>query len=226
MQELQKIDLQRDDAKRKLEAIVEQIADPPFVEGLDTECEAQTLLAAQAAGALREAAAAVETAQRRIDAADKRLYGGAETNPRVLEDLQRDLYAQRQRLTELRDAELAARNHSDENAAAERWLRELRETSLHIWNTGQAELREQRDNAQSQVTALNQLVDEQRKRLSQSDLSVYDAYRLRRPRVVAAVAGGVCEECRLTLPTMIITRARRANDPIECPSCGCLVKVA
>ena len=168
----------------------------------------------------------METAERRIDAADKRLYGGAETNPRVLEDLQRDLYSQRQHLIELRDAQLAARNQADEAASGERWLRQLRESSLNIWNGQQAELRELREQAQEQVDELSRQVDERRARLAEADLGIYDEYRRRRPRVVAEVAGGVCDECRLRLPTMIITRARRADGPTECPSCGCLVRVA
>lgn len=226
MQELQEVDLQRDDVVRMLQTIVDQIADHPHVDTLDGEIEAQGQVAAQAAGALREASAAVETSERRIDAADKRLYGGAETNPRVLEDLQRDLYSQRQHLVELRDAELAARNQADEAANGERWLRELREASLNIWNSQQAELRELREQAQEQVDGLSLQVDERRARLTEADLRIYDEYRQRRPRVVAEVAGGVCDECRLRLPTMIITRARRADGPTECPSCGCLVRVA
>lgn len=226
MQELQEIDLRRDDANRTLQMIADQIAGHPYLEALDGEIEAQVQTAAQAAGALREAGAAVETAQRRIEAANKRLYGGEETNPRVLEDLERDLYAQRQHLVTLRDAELAARNQEDEAANGERWLRELRERSLGIWNEQQAELRELCDQAEQRVANLTAQAEQQRGRLLEADLRIYDEYRQRRPRVVAEVAGGVCDECRLTLPTMVITRARRGDAPIECPSCGCLVRVA
>lgn len=226
MQELQEIDLRRDDAKRRLAMITEQIAAHPYLEALDGEIEAQAQAAVQAAGTLREAGAAVETAQRRIEAANKRLYGGGETNPRVLEDLERDLYAQRQHLVTLRDAELAARNQADDTAGGERWLREMRERSLNIWNEQQGELRELCDDAERRVATLTTQAEQQRGRLVEADLRIYDEYRRRRPRVVAEVAGGVCEECRLMLPTMIITRAQRGDVPIECPSCGCLVRVA
>ncbi len=226
MQELQQVDLQRDDAKRVLQTVVEQITDPPFVEALDAENEAQALLSATAARESREAEAIVGTAQRRIQAADERLYGGTITDHRTLEELQRDLYSQRQNLGPLSDANLAARQRAEEAATAERWLRELSEQALAIWDTRQTQLRAERDEAQARVDDLSVLVEQRRVRLNDSDLRTYDEYRQRRPRVVAGVAGGVCEECRLTLPTMIITRARRADRPIECPSCGCLVRVA
>ena len=226
MQELQQVDLQRDDAKRVLQMVVEQITDPPFVEALDGEVEAQALLSLTAARESREAEAIVGTAQRRIQASDDRLYGGTITDHRTLEELQRDLYSQRQNLGPLSDANLAARQGAEEATTAERWLRDFREQALAIWNTRQTQLRTERDEAQAHVDDLSVLVEQRRVHLNESDLRTYDEYRQRRPRVVAGVAGGVCEECRLTLPTMIITRARRADRPIECPSCGCLVRVA
>ena len=226
MQELQKVDLQRDEARRRLEGVLAQISEHPHLAALNAELEAQTQAAAQAAAAGREAAAAVEQAQRRIEAADERLYGGSITNPRTLTELQSDLYAQRQKLVELQDAALASRQQAEESFGAERWLRQLRERSLEIWNERQSELTAQRDTAQQRMDELTALVDQHRLRLREADLEVYDEYRRRRPRVVAAVAGGVCEECHLALPTMVITRARRSVEPIECPSCGCLVRVA
>ena len=227
LQELQEVDLLRDNANRTLQAILEQIEDPPFVEALDAEIEAQAQATQQLAGEAREAAAVVETAQRRIDAADERLYGGSVTNPRTLEEIQRDLYAQRQAMVGLKDADIKARQLSEDAFVAERWLRALRAKSLEIWNVRQADLVEQRGAVQSQVDELTAQIDARREQISEADLRIYDQYRRRRPRVVAGVAGGVCEECRLALPTMVITRARRGGDhPIECPSCGCLVKVA
>ena len=226
MQELQEIDLLRDEALRGLQAILDQITDAPFVAALDQEIEAQVQVSEQAASASREAAALVETAERRIQAADDRLYGGSVTNPRTLSEIQRDLYAQRRNLIDLQSSASGVNRESEEATTAERWLRDLRKTSLEIWNARQTELTGQRDAIQTRVDQLTERVDAARTRLNAADLAIYDEYRRRRPRVVAGVAGGVCEECRLALPTMVITRARRGGDPIECPSCGCLVKVA
>lgn len=226
MQELQEIDLLRDEALRALQAILDQITDPPFTAALDQEIEAQALIVGQAAGMTREAAATVETAERRIQAADERLYGGSVTNPRTLSEIQRDLYAQRRNLIDLQGVARTVERESEEAASAERWLRGLRDKSLEIWGARQSELKTQRDTAQTRVDQLTERVEAARTRLNAADLAVYDEYRRRRPRVVAGVAGGVCEECRLALPTMVITRARRGGAPIECPSCGCLVKVA
>ena len=226
MQELQEIDLLRDAALRALEAATAQIGPPPFMEALDAEIEAQAESAKQADLRLREARAQVETAERRIEATDKRLYGGAESEHRVLQELQADLYSQRQEIVPMRDGALAAERALEAAVEAERWLRNMRKATASNWEQRQAELVEAKAEAEAQAAELTERVEAQRRRLDGEDLATYDGYRRRGPHVVAAVAGGVCGECRLSLPTMVITRARRAVRPVECPSCGCLVRVS
>lgn len=226
MQQLQKIDLLRDDANRKLREIAEQIGPAPFLDALDAEIEAQTDAAGKSRADLAEARAQVELAERRMEATDERIYGGTITDHRTLQDLQGDLYTQRQNLVPMKDAALAAQHAAEAAAEAESWLRQLRVKAASQWDERQADLAGRRDEAERLLAELTAQVGAQRARLAAEDLATYDDYRLRGPRVVAPVAGGVCGECRLSLPTMVITRARRADRPIECPSCGCLVRVS
>ena len=206
MQELQQVDLQRDDAKRVLQTVVEQIIDPPFVEALDGEIEAQALLSLTAARESREAEAIVGTAQRRIQASDEQTLRRHDHRPsHARRAAARPLLTAPE--TSARSAMQTSRRVSAPKRAAiaERWLRDFREQAVAIWNTRQTQLRADRDEAQDHVDDLSVLVEQRRVRLTDSDLGTYDEYRQRRPRVVAGVVGGVCEECRLTLPTMIIT---------------------
>ena len=225
MQQLQEVDIQRDQANRELQLIVDQIADPPFVAQLDGEIDQQEDEASRADHAVREAHAAVQTAQRRIEVTDQRLYSGSITDHRTLEELQRDLYSQRQQLPPLADAEQRARNDAEDAHAAAAWLRNLRTGALDAWNARQSDLTFQRQAAQEQVDELSRQVEILRDQMAQDDLDVYDQYRRRRARVVANVAGGVCAECRIALPTIVVSRARRGGRAVECPSCGCLLRV-
>ena len=84
LQQLQEIDIQRDQAKRELQAILDQISDPPFINQLEAEIAAQEDDVRQAEQAVREAHAIVQTAQRRIEVTDKRLYSGSITDHRTL----------------------------------------------------------------------------------------------------------------------------------------------
>lgn len=226
MQQLQEVDIQRDQAKRELQAVLDQISDPPFIGQLDAELEAQEEEARLADQAVREAHAVVQTAQRRIEVTDQRLYSGSITDHRTLEELQRDLYAQRQQLPPLTEAENRASYGAEQAHDASGWLQQLRTAALDVWNARQSELETERGEAQERVDEFSRQAELLRENLTQDDLNTYDQYRRRRPRVVATVAGGVCAECRLTLPTIVVTRARRGTRAVECPSCGCLLRVA
>lgn len=225
LQQLQEIDIQRDQARRELQSVVDQISDPPFTERLEAEIEAQAEEARQADQAVREAHAIVQTAQRRIEVTDNRLYSGSITDHRTLEELQRDLYSQRQQLPPLAEAETRASYDAQMAHEAGAWLQQLRTGALDVWNARQSELQAERAEAQERVDEFSRQVEVLRDKLSQDDLATYDQYRRRRPQVVATVAGGVCAGCRLTLPTIVVTRARRGSRAVECPSCGCLLRV-
>ncbi len=225
LQRLQDVDQKRDKARRALQVVVDQISDPPFIDQLEAEIRAQQDAATRADQGVRESHAIVETAKRRIEVADNRLYSGSITDHRTLEELQRDLYAQRQHLPTLADAETRATEEARLAHEASEWLDTLRENALDLWNAEQSEYRAQRVEAQKLLDELTEQVEVLRKGLSQEDLDTYDHYRRRRPVVVANVAGGVCEQCRLTLPTIVVTRARRGNRVVECPSCGCILRV-
>ena len=225
LQQLQEIDIQRDEAQRELQAVLDQISDPPFVAQLEAEIEAQEEEARRADQAVREAHAVVQTAQRRIEVTDNRLYSGSITDHRTLEELQRDLYTQRQQLPPLNEAETRATQDAQMAHEAGAWLKQLRTGALDVWNARQSELEVERREAQERVDEFARQVEILRDKLSAEDLATYDRYRRRRPRVVATVAGGVCAGCRLSLPTIVVTRARRGTRSVECPSCGCLLRV-
>ncbi len=226
LQRLQEIDLERDAATRELQVVFDQIADPPFISALEAEATAQESEAQRANQLAREAHALVQTAQRRIDVTDRRLYSGAITEHRVLEELQRELYSQRQQLPPMIEAEQLAGQVAELAQEAVGWLQQLREQALDHWNEQQSTLKVQRGAHQERVDEFSRQIEILRDLLDGDDLAIYDQYRRRRPRVVTTVTGGVCDECRLTLPTIVVTRARRGTRIVECPSCGCLLRVS
>ena len=139
LQQLQEIDIQRDEAKRELQTILDQIADPPFVPQLDAEIEAQAEEARRADNATREAHAIVQTAQRRIEVTDNRLYSGSITDHRTLESCSatsmrsvRHSAAGRGRDAASYDAQMA------HEAGA--WLSQLKTSAVDAWNARQSEL--------------------------------------------------------------------------------------
>ena len=177
MQQLQEVDIQRDQAKRELQAVLDQLSDPPFIDQLDAELEAQEEEARLADQAVREAHAVVQTAQRRIEVTDQRLYSGSITDHRTLEELQRDLYSQRQQLPPLTEAENRATQEAEHAHDASGWLQQLRTGALDVWNARQSELDGERHEAQERVDEFSRQAELLREKLTQDDLDTYDQYR-------------------------------------------------
>jgi predicted nucleic acid-binding Zn-ribbon protein len=153
---------------------------------------------------------------------EKKLYDGSITNPKELSDLQRDLEQitrQRQSMEEelltvleqieARRAAIAEAGRRIEEIesqrAAERASNEASESRLEGELTG---LRERRTSAAGRVPA--------------PTVAAYDRLRRRRRGVaVVRVERGTCLGCRLTVPTVVLQRARSGMNPnpVQCPSC-------
>ncbi|MCX6022278.1 MAG: C4-type zinc ribbon domain-containing protein [Chloroflexi bacterium] len=57
-------------------------------------------------------------------------------------------------------------------------------------------------------------------RLRGDDQAVYNTLAIRLSgRPVARVERGICQECRIALPTVVIQRARRGEELANCSSC-------
>ena len=225
LQQLQDIDIKCDQALRNLQAVAKQLSEPPFLAQMDAEIAAQDDVTRLADQAAREASAQLQLAERRIRATDQRIASGSISDYRILEQLQRDRYAQTQQLTLLNEAKTRTASEARSAQDASDWLQQLRAGALNAWNARQAGIETERQSLQEHVDEFSRQIELERARISDADLTIYDQYRRRRPRVVTRVVGGVCEECRLMVPTISLTRARRGDRLVECPSCGCILRV-
>ena len=89
----------------------------------------------------------------------------------------------------------------------------------------QAEIQERRQTVSDEAAVVQRELDQQRAEMDSEDLAIYDHQRGLHPVAVAAVEGGVCGACRLSLPTTVLIRARRGTAAVHCPSCSCIVYV-
>ena len=222
---LQEIDLRLDSVRHDLHGVDDQIGDPPFLATLDDEIGAQAELVKESQSARKGAEVTTDDSRTKIGQEEERLYGGEIPEARELQHLQQEIFGLRRGLSKLEDELLAAQGKEEAEIEASGYLDTLREKSLESWGARQKELLSDRTTIATTADGLQAEVDEQRGHLRKGDLAIYDDHRLRRPQVLAPTAGGVCGSCRLSLPTTIVTRARRAIEPVPCPACGCLVYV-
>ena len=156
----------------------------------------------------------------KLKAVDARLYGGSITNQRELEAQQEQRhFLQEQHTTEedqLLELMVASEEAQSELDAA----------------TGQAEeIEARRKQAQPELTASEAALSAELRELegerseiaaliNPSDLALYDSLRKSRGgQAVARVERGLCQGCRLSLPSTDVQRARTVTSPVRCSSC-------
>ena len=169
----------------------------------------------------------VETQRDRSTHLDEQLYGGAITSPRDLANLEQEASNVRQQL-EKQDADLAALSLQTEESQArytalETELAETRAT----WVDRQAQLKDQisvlaerqEDLAKKRVTLADTL--------DQVALQQYERIRMAKGGLaVAKVERGLCQACRMSLPTQQQQQVRSGRQTVLCSSCGRILTLA
>ena len=162
-----------------------------------------------------------ETQKERSESLSSQLYGGEITNPRDLESLEREA-SNVLRLVEQQEAALSEISEKIEEAQTNRnELESKLGEAKAAWKVRQSELR----------TALKELNSEkagfegQRSKLTEvldpTSLQHYEALRKRKGGVaVVKVVRGLCQGCRMSLPTHQQQRVRSGRQMVLCSSCG------
>ncbi len=161
-----------------------------------------------------------ETLRERSTNLDQNLYSG-EAGQRDLESLELEANNVRHQL-EQRDVgllEMSLRAEDTRNRIAQLEI-ELSESQA-AWDTRQAELN-------TQVTQLNSEEEGLQSRRSQLivsldplELQKYEILRKRKGgQAVAKVERGLCQACRMSLPSQHLQRVRQGRESVLCSSCG------
>lgn len=223
--QLNEADLRLDRVKAQIAEIDADLGEPPWQEALVSEIAAQQELLDDTNSRRREAEEDLDQRRTRIESEDAKLYDGSIKESRELRNQQEAVYALRRGLKEAEDPALAVLEVEDAQRQSLDYLSALKSGTAETWSAAQTELQGTRDGLASDASTLQEEVAGWRSEISQGDLAIYDEQRLKRPIVIANVVGGVCGSCRLTLPTTLLTRARRGTEPVFCPTCFCIIHV-
>ena len=152
---------------------------------------------------------------------EERIYSGDVTTARELASVELEAGHVRRQLDdmEMRMLELtvSADNSKSRIASLESELEILRID----WESRQAELTQQ----VKELTSEEETIQAQRKELAatvdQQELQKYDILRKRKGgTAVAKVERGLCQACRMSLPTQHLQRVRSGRQTVLCSSCG------
>ena len=162
-----------------------------------------------------------EVQRERSTRLDEQLYGGSITNPRDLESLEQEASNARGALEKLDGEliELALQAEESQNNC-DSMEKELADTTS-AWETRRAELE---DELQKSNTEMSEVASQREEMVAILDpASVQQYENLRRTKGglgVAKVERGLCQACRMSLPTQQRQKVRSAHLTVLCSSCG------
>ncbi len=161
-----------------------------------------------------------ESLRARSATLDQTLYGG-EAGQRDLESLELEANNVRHQL-EQRDVELLEMSlrAEDTRSRIARLETELAESQA-AWETRQTELNTLVAKLNSEEEGLQSQRSQLIASLDPIELQKYEVLRARKGgQAVAKVERGLCQACRMSLPTQHLQRVRQGRESVLCSSCG------
>lgn len=157
----------------------------------------------------------------KADVLEKKLYSGSVTNPRELSSMQDELKMLRGQQKQLEDRMLETLETLEEAQATT----DQSQKELEQLESQRAEEKVQLIKAQKSLQEELTLMENDRKDhvadIDRSALLLYESLRkARKGFAVAKITGGLCQGCRIELPTKVTQQVRAGHGLVKCSSCG------
>lgn len=224
---LQEVDQALDRANARLAEIEEAMAEPgELIEGRQLVEERR-----QAVNALRgrqkDLEWAVDEVRRKAAEVEAKLYGGSVRNPKELSDLQADLNSLQAQVRK-REDDLLSLLVELEEAEGELARAEADCAALEAhWAEERDRLLQEKAALEPEVQRLESMRGDRSSGADRSALNLYQALRQRRGGwAVAKVERGMCQGCRISLPTSVLQKARAGLGLVQCVSCERILLVS
>ncbi len=218
---LQELDTELARVDERLQKIQAALADSAEVRQARSALERAEASFMEARATSMSAEGEVSVQREKIDQNQQKLYGGAVTNPKELQDLQMEDQALHRHLETLEDRYLEALLAAEE---AEETEQAARDNLLGV-EAAQAAQREALVAERDELTSTREKLLAEREaaaaNVSPEDQAQYDALRNRLAGLaVVLMSDGSCSACGLTLPASIRPSVRSGNEPVHCSQCG------
>jgi predicted nucleic acid-binding Zn-ribbon protein len=156
----------------------------------------------------------------KITSVEERLYSGRVTNPKELANLQDEVSYLKRRRSDLEDRQLEAMVEVEEHEAE---VDSKKASLVQIeaeWSQTQKRLTEERSELEERLAHLKKKRVKLEKTIGAEDLAMYGELRSRKGgQAVALLKGGVCQACRVTLPTSQVQQVHVGDALSFCSSC-------
>jgi hypothetical protein len=217
---LQEIDLQRD-ARRAIVADVDsRLGNSEEIYEVRETIEDSLAALDRLRKRQREAEAQLQDLDAKITPLETRLYDGSVRNPKELTDLQRELDSFKERRSKLDEQGIVLMDSVESaSKALETGRADLARLEAE-WAEDQDRLRATKAKAEAELEVLNGQRGQRTKGMEVGPLGLYEQLRAsKQGRAVARVERGICQGCRVTLPTHLTQRLRVGRELVQCPRC-------
>ncbi len=219
--QLQAVDLEMDGYRARLNAIAAALGDDPAVRAaklglLDTQTQLHT-----AKVAVQKLEYESQSLSEKISDISERTYGGGVTQPKVLQDLQKDLESLNRRRASLEEQQFEALVAAEAAEASQQGLQhelELLETEVAKQH---GTLLEERLRLQANLERLEGNRQAMLSSVPPGDQELYDRLRLsKKGRAISRMEDDACGACGVAPSSSRIQSARQGNELILCSNCG------
>ena len=170
---------------------------------------------------LRDAELELSGLQTKAQEVETDLYGGRIRAPRELENLRRDSEYLQRRISEVEDRVLIALTGMDELEAAARRGEEELSSFEAAWADEHESLTAQYKELRARLRKLQSAREELRRALGRAELALYDELRnKKRGTSLSPVRNGVCQMCRVTVPSYKAELIQAGDTVVTCEGCG------
>jgi len=219
--QLQCAELERADAVRKLQEAERRLGESAELRSARQALEGEEAKLSHLRTRVRDLELELEGLSDKIAEGEKRLYGGEVRSPKELENLQEELRSLRGRRDRLEDAILQGLNDSEESEKRLGGLRAGWEKTQATWQAQQGGLTGSVAELKAQLVRLDERIAHLRATIPAPLLEEYeDLCRKKGGRGIAAIRNGLCEGCRVAVPTGVVQQVRRGDGVIRCGNCG------
>ena len=218
---LQEFDLQLDGLDVQISGVELELNARALVGEVESSLGVQVELLSEVQEAHKTQQIQAEDLRGRATLLEAQLYSGEITNPRDLASLELETGNVKAQIDqkELSLVELAVRADDLRRAVGD--LEEQLETSRSEWELRRSELTSQAESLSAEKDALNNRRNEFAASIDQSEMGHYEHLRQSKGgTAVAKVERGLCQACRLSLPTQHLQRVKSGKQTVLCSSCG------
>jgi predicted nucleic acid-binding Zn-ribbon protein len=217
---LQETDQALDRAQARLAEIEAQLVESEELVSAREVVEERRKNVEELRSRLSDAEFDAEDARGKASEVEDKLYGGKVTNPKELSDLDADFRSLKAQLARREDTLLALLVEIDDT---EKQLNTAKSAYAEIesgWKQVQEALLREKAEIELEITSLQARRERQVAGMDSSSLRLYQLLRDRYGgRAVARLERGMCQGCRITLPTSILSKARSGTGLVQCVSC-------